>query len=178
MPGTKTFLAQDLSNFFEAVWLNLPATAAKMLLGMGNENELREAGWKAYDAWESLSNEAANAFYANPLVAEFAGRMMETALRLQQMGAVMSAVFFGNLWQSFGSPTRREVAELRDELLALREELAAYTGRPPISGGAAKPEPENALESPHALRDLWKGATNGNASAMHDFQSRRRSAAY
>jgi len=129
MPGTKSLLAQELTNFFEAAWLELPAEAGKVLLGAGDEQALRKAGWKAYDAWISLANALTNAVYSDPIVGEATGRVMETALRLRQIGGAMAAAFFGILWPSIGLPTQSEIVALRDELLSLREELAAYTAR-------------------------------------------------
>jgi hypothetical protein len=129
MPSAKSFLAQELSNFFEAAWLDLPAEAGKVLLGAGSENELRQAGWKAYDAWVNLANGLTNTLYSDPLVAEATSRVMEAALRLRQISGLMAAAFFGNLWPLIGLPTHNEMVALREELLSLRDELAAYAAR-------------------------------------------------
>jgi hypothetical protein len=166
MPGTKPFLTQYLSKFFEAVWLDLPVEAGKILLGTGNEKELRKAGWKAYDAWIGLANELTNAFYSDPIIGEVTGQMMESALRLRLIGEAMASAFFGNLWPSIGLPTHREMAAVRDELLTLREELAAYAARLPVSDDSANTDAQD------TLRTIWKSAqlntyraTNGNGSA-------------
>jgi hypothetical protein len=152
MPGTKSFLAQELSKFFEAAWLNLPAEAGKILLGMGDERELRKAGWKAYDAWVSLANEITNTIYSDPIIGEASGRLMEAALRWRQVGDMMAMAFFGNLWPSIGLPTHREVVALRDDLLALREELAAYTANLPPPQAL----PETATDGEQIAG--WRGA--------------------
>jgi hypothetical protein len=129
MPG-KFLLAEQLSNFFEAAWLELPAEAAKVLTGATDEKALRKTGWKVYDAWVSLANEVTNAIYSDPIVGEASGRMMETALRLRQIGGTMTAAFFGNFWPAIGLPTHNEMLALREDLLALREELASYAKLP------------------------------------------------
>jgi hypothetical protein len=158
-------LAKELSNFFEAVWLELPAEAGKVLLG-GNEKGLHKAGWKAYEAWVSLANELTNAIYSDPIIGHVNGRAMEMALRLRQIGGTMATAFFGNLWPSVGLPTHSEMVALRDELLALREELAAHTTRLPLPEDPVETDAENA---PGAV---WKRtqpggyrATNGNGNA-------------
>jgi hypothetical protein len=163
MPGTKSFLAQELTNWFQAAWLELPAEAGKVLLGAGDEKGLRNAGWKAYDAWVSLANELTNAVYSDPIIGEATGRVMETALRLRQIGGTMAAAFFGNLWPSIGLPTHNEMAALRDELRALREELAAYS--------AGRPLPGDSAETDTQLPGVWKRThlngyptTNGNSN--------------
>ena len=165
MAGTKSFLAQELTKFFEAAWLDLPAEAGKALLGAGDEKELRKAGWKAYDAWISLANEFTNAVYSDPIIGRVTGQVMESALRLREISGAITTASFSNLWPSIGLPTRSEMAAVRDDLLALREELAAYAANVPVSGDAAKTDVEV------RLRAVWKGArlngylaANGNGS--------------
>jgi hypothetical protein len=133
MAGRKSYLAKELTELFEAAWLDLPAEAAKTLLGAGNEQQLRKAGWRAYDAWVSVANELTNAIYADPVIGEVSAGMMETALRLQQIGGVMAGAFFGNLWPAIGLPTHSEIVAVREELVALREELAALPARLPAA---------------------------------------------
>ena len=132
MPSAKSFLTQELTKFFEAAWFDLPAEAGKALLGVGDENGLQKAGWKAYDAWVRLANELTNAVYADPLIAETTGRVMEAVLRFRQISGFMAAAFFGNLWPFIGLPTHYEMVALREDLLSLREELAAYAARLPV----------------------------------------------
>jgi hypothetical protein len=183
MTGTKSFLAQELTKFFEAAWLEVPAEAGKILLGIGDEHELRRAGWKAYDAWVSLANEMTNAVYSNPIIGEATGRVMESVLRLQQIGGTMAAAFFGNLWPSLELPTHSEIVALRDDLLALREELAANAIRTP----ASQDSDETYAQDPQ--RAGWRGArlngalfngyrvTGGNAARGSANQGKRHVAA-
>lgn len=170
MPGTKSFLAQELTKFFEAAWLDLPAEAGKILLGASDEKQLRKAGWKAYDAWVSLANELTNAVYSNPIIGGATGQVMELALRMRQIGGTMAAASLSNLWPSIGLPTHSEMTALRDELIALREELTAYAARMPVSDDAANTDAQETLQA------IWKGvqlngyrATNGNGSTMRRF---------
>jgi hypothetical protein len=157
MPGTKSYLAEEMSNFFEAVWLDLPVEAAKFLFGAGDEKRFRKAGWKAYDAWIRLANEMTNALYANPLLGETSGRLIEATLRLRQIGGAMTSAFFGNFWPAVGLPTHTELVALREDLLALREELAAYAARLPVDDSAA-------AESQQGLR------ATGKASQINGFR--------
>jgi hypothetical protein len=142
-------LAQELTRFYEALWLDVPHEAAKMLVDAGNEKQLRKAGWRAYDAWVSVANELVNMFYADPVVGEISGQFIEAALRWRQISEAAGAVFFGNLWPSIGLPTHGEIVALRDELRALREELAAYADLP-----APRPAAEPGV--PHVER-IWQG---------------------
>jgi len=175
MPGTKSLLAQELSNFFEAAWLELPAEAGKILFGAGNEQGLREAGWKAYDAWISLANELTNAVYSDPIVGEASGWAMEAALRLRQIGGAMAEAFFGNLWPSIGLPTHGEIVTLREELLSLREELAAYTARlsVPDSAGTDTQDTRAAVWKRVQLNGYRATTSNGNMTRRFADQGKR-----
>lgn len=169
MLRTTSFAAQAFTKFVEAAWLDLPAEAGKFFVGIGDENKLRKTGWKAYDAWINLANELTNEAYSNPLAGSAVGQAMAWALRLQQVGAAITAAAFGKLWPSIGLPTHREMAALRGELLALREELAAYAARLPGSEATAW------TESQHVSRAAWKSAqlngydaANGNGIVAND----------
>jgi len=148
MPGTKSFFLEQLSNLLEAVWLELPAQAAKVLAGASDPDALRQAGWKAYDAWLSLANEFTNTVYSDPMVGEISGRMMETALRFRQITGTTASGFFSNFWPSIGLPTQNEIAALRGELLSLRQELASY-------GSLAVAEPSAEMDARDKSEILW-----------------------
>jgi len=181
MPGTHS-LFQELSHFCEVAWLDLPAEAGKILLGASDEKSLREAGWKAYDAWIRLANEFTNIIYADPIVGQVSGRMMESALRLRQIGGAMVTASLSNLWPSIGLPTSAEIAAVRGELLALRQELASREDSTPYAHGlttaaSASADPLRAVNAPQSL---WSGAlpngyrTNGNGHAAHRSHQEKR----
>lgn len=177
MPGTRSFLVEELSKWVETTWLQLPAEAAKVLTGASDSKGLRKAGWKAYDAWVSLANEFTNNVYSDPIVGEASGRMMETALRLRQITGTMASAFFANFWPSLGLPTHNEMAALRDELLALREELASYAR-------LVAAEPSAAMDVRDKPGTLWKQAQlnghraeNGNPIRRSPSQVKRNVAA-
>jgi len=92
-------------------------------LGNGDKHALRNAGWKAYDAFVSLANEATNLVYTNPAVGLLTGQTIERALQIQHIGSAAASAFFGNLWPALGLPAANEVAALRREITALHEEL-------------------------------------------------------
>src|SRR5712692_2854276 len=55
-----TTLVDFASRFIEAGWVEMPGALMKRLTAAGAEEEAYEAGWKAYDAWVRLANEAVN----------------------------------------------------------------------------------------------------------------------
>lgn len=123
MGSKRSQVVQELGKFAQAFWLELPAAAARNLRGDGAGEELQDAGWKAYDAWISLTNEVTNQVYESPLFGNLIGRTMESTLRIQQAGNALASAFFGNLWPAIGIPTRDEIEALRTEVSALRHEI-------------------------------------------------------
>jgi hypothetical protein len=161
MPGTKSYLAEQLSTFFEAAWLEFPAEAAKVLAGAGDEKALRKTGWKVYDAWVSLANELTNAIYSDPIIGEASGRMMETGLRLRQIAGITTAAFFDNFWPAIGLPTQNEMIALRGDLLALREELASYA-KLPVAPESAETDAQDPLAASWKRAQLNGYRVNGS----------------
>lgn len=111
--------------FIDAGWVKLPGALARQLTGDGSEQDVHEAGWKAYDAWVRLANESVNRLYADRAFSETMARAFETNLGFGRIAETFASAFFGNLWPAIGLPTASEVHSLRSELTALREELLA-----------------------------------------------------
>jgi hypothetical protein len=111
--------------FIEAGWVELPGAVIKRLTAAGAERETHEAGWKAYDAWVRLADEAVNTLYADRAFGETMARAFETNLGFGRIAETLASAFFGNLWPAVGLPTASEVHALRGELTGLREELRA-----------------------------------------------------
>jgi hypothetical protein len=122
---------EQLSKFSEAM-LEMRYVAARSMFaadrdqdrGQSGEQELQQAGWKAYDAWIQLLSESANGLYASPEVGASVGRSMEASLRWQRLGSAMTGAFFAALWPAVGLPSAAELTELRAEVGALRDDLA------------------------------------------------------
>jgi hypothetical protein len=125
MSSRASRVVEELAKFARAAWFELPLAAAKRVIGAGDEKNLTEAGWKTYDAWVRLANEATNELYANRLFGDLTGRSMESMLRVRRVGDALASAFFGNLWPAVGLPTASEIRALRDEVMALREETRA-----------------------------------------------------
>jgi len=119
----KSEMTEDFGKLFEAAWVDLPTAAVKRLLSNDNEGAVREAGWKAYDAWVSLANDASNRMYANPVFGSIAGRGIQAGLQVTRVIDAVASAVFGNLWPAIGLPTATDVQALRADLKALREEL-------------------------------------------------------
>jgi hypothetical protein len=116
-------MTEDIGKLFEATWLDLPAAAVKRLFASDGEGAVREAGWKAYDAWVRLANDASNRMYANPTFGSVVGRGIQSGLQVTRVVDAVASAIFGNLWPAIGLPTATDVQALRADVKALREEL-------------------------------------------------------
>lgn len=152
-------MVNELVKFCEAAWFDLPLAAARRIAGAEDQSGLSAAGWKAYEAWVSLSNEAANRLYANRTFGEVTGRTIETALRLQRVGDALTSAFFGNLWPALGLPTASQVGALRDEVAALREAAtiasSAHKLEPRAEPGTASDKGLHVVHNGSSPEALW-----------------------
>ena len=119
----KSETSDDFGKFIEAAWFDLPAAAIKRAISNEDEGAVRDAGWKAYDAWVRLANDASNRLYANPTFGSLAGRGIQTGLQMTRVVDAVASAIFGNLWPAIGLPTATDVQALRADVKALREEL-------------------------------------------------------
>ena len=92
---------------------------------LGKSRELQEAVWNTYDTWIRFANEFTSLLYADPLFGAAAARWIELALGWQRFGSALAGAFSATLWPTIGLPTATELAELRAEVRALRESVAA-----------------------------------------------------
>jgi hypothetical protein len=125
MKSELTSVVDFVFKFIDAGWVELPGALTKGLTAGSGEQDVYEAGWKAYDAWVRLANEAVNRLYADRTFGETAARAFETNLGLGRLAETFASAFFGNLWPAVGLPSASEVQTLRSELTGLREELRA-----------------------------------------------------
>jgi hypothetical protein len=160
----KSEMSEDFGKLFEAAWFDLPAAAIKRLLSNDDEGAVRDAGWKAYDAWVRLANDASNRMYANPTFGSIAGRGIQTGLQVTRVVDAVASAIFGNLWPAIGLPTATDVQALRADVKALREELRtvrAETADEAIADdrqeGAFAPPPRRGDSESAAAAIIWNG---------------------
>jgi len=92
------------------------------------ERELQHAQWKFYDDWVGLLSELANSLFASPEVGTSVRRSTKIALKWQCLGSAIAEAFSAAWWPAIGLPSAAELTELRAEIVALRDELAANRG--------------------------------------------------
>ena len=158
---------EQLTKLGEAM-VEMPFVTVRAVLAPGHDGsamqEIQQAGWKTYDAWVQVVNESTNSLYASPEVGSSMGRTMEASLRWQRLGSAMTDAFFAALWPAVGLPSAAELSELRAEVGALRDDLAAARLEAEEARAA-----EIALHDEHPLIDpliaMWNGGWAPAAAA-------------
>ncbi len=84
MERKSTRLWDEFTNFYTSAWIDLPFTALRQMAGVKGD-DIRAAGWRAYDSWISLMNESTNQLYSNRAFADASGRALEAALTVRHM---------------------------------------------------------------------------------------------
>ncbi|HVA77044.1 MAG TPA: hypothetical protein VNF27_04070 [Candidatus Binataceae bacterium] len=149
---------RSMVDFAEAIMIDLPIAAAKRLLARTDERELNEAGWKAYDAVVQVANNATSRVYSNSAFGRAAAGAMEFAVRVQRLNVALSGAIFANLWPAIGLPAAAEVEAIRQEVSALRSEIADARA---IAGLAVPAELRDRHEHPRFDVETAMMATSG-----------------
>ena len=89
----------------------------------GIDRQLHELGWKAYDTVIGAANSATNTVFTSPTIGNVLGGAIDIMLRYQRFNAAVAGAFFTALWPAVGLPSATEVASIRGEVRAMREEL-------------------------------------------------------
>jgi len=172
---------EHLSKFGEAM-IEIPFVAARNIFAQDRDQsgeqdiqrnpqeDLQQAGWKAYDAWVKLLNESANGFYVSLQVGASVGRSMEASLKWQRLGSAMTSAFFAALWPAVGLPSAAELTELRAEVGALRDDLAMARLEAEEARAAEIETPVDEHQAGDPLTAMWNG---GWTPATAPFVSKR-----
>lgn len=163
---------EEFGKFTEAM-MELPFAATRHLVGAAVEDEVQAVGWKAYDAWVRLANQATEDMYGSQAFGTAVGTSMEQALKWQRVGSAMAGAFFGALWPAIGLPTAAELNDLRAEVRALRDEVAesrleAEEARA-TTRAHVRPAEQPVYDALAAMRNGWIPTMAAFASeGMHD----------
>ena len=154
-------MTEDFGKLFEAAWIDLPSAAVKRALAGEDQGDVSAAGWKAYDAWVRLANDASNRMYANPTFGAMAGRGIQAGLQITRVVDAVASAIFGNLWPAIGLPTATDVQALRADVKALREELRTIREDAGAAANAERDEdnyaPAHSESANAAAEIIWNG---------------------
>ncbi len=118
---------RSVVDFAEAALIDLPIAATKRMMAAGNNRELNEAGWKAYDAAISAANAVTDRTYTNSTAGWIAASALDFGVRLQRLNAALSGAIFATLWPALGLPPAGEIEAMRSEIAALRNQVQIAT---------------------------------------------------
>ena len=124
MAQKSTQLADAITNLADAALIDLPRLAiARLFNSAGSDRELRNVGWKAYDASIAIATELTNRLYSSPRVGRVSGRAIDVSLKFQRLADAAAGAFFAALWPMVGLATTSEIRRLSDKIDSLREQL-------------------------------------------------------
>jgi len=115
--------SKDLMTLYKGLFIELPMAGSKAALGVGKDNEVEGAVWKAYEAAIRLVNGSTDALYQNPFFGDAIGRTLPGLLRTQRLTSAVSGAAFAAMRAVTGLAGGSEVQALRGELRDLRLEL-------------------------------------------------------
>jgi hypothetical protein len=116
-------LVSAVNTLAEALLIDLPLFAVGHLFDRRFGDDLRKAGWRAYDAGVATATELTNRVYSSRRVGRVSGRALDASLKLQRLADAASGAFFAALWPMVGLPTASEMRRLSDQMESLREQL-------------------------------------------------------
>jgi hypothetical protein len=130
MERKSTRLWDELTNFYTSAWIDLPLAAMRQAFGVKGD-DLRRVGWRAYDSWIALMNEATNELYSNRAFADASGRALEAAFTIRHI----SDQFATAASVAFAAPTEPSVV-VSDPRLDLEAREYRPGGRSVTTGRA------------------------------------------
>jgi hypothetical protein len=105
------------------VLFDVPITASKRGLGIGEEDAIANAAWKGYDASMRLGSSAIDLLYNSGPLGGLLARSAPSLLRWQRLNSALIGAFFTALWRTVDLPTAADVNAVREELHTLAANL-------------------------------------------------------
>jgi hypothetical protein len=90
MAHNNSQLSSAVSNLAEAILIDLPLFAIGRLFDRTFNDELRQAGWKAYDASVAISTELTNRAYGSRRVGRVSARTLDASLKVRRLADAAS----------------------------------------------------------------------------------------
>ena len=117
--------SKDLASLYKMLFIELPTTSSKALLGLGEDGALEQTVWKAYDTRIRLVNRSTDSLYQNPFFGDALGRSLPGLLQAQRLTSAVSGAAFA-AWRSLtGLAGAAEIHAVRSEIRDLRRELSS-----------------------------------------------------
>jgi hypothetical protein len=141
----------DIASLYQALAAEIQEVLRKATAAGGDREDVEAAAWKAYEAWVRAAHASIEKIVATPAIGDVAAVVLNSFLRLQQIGNSLVGSLFAPLWPLVGLTPLTETQALFDRIESLRREVRRLTApetRKPIAPveqpRASAPKPRNA----------------------------------
>jgi hypothetical protein len=148
----------DIASLYQALGVEVQEALRQATAAGGDREELQAAAWKAYEAWVRAAHASIEKVVATPAVGDAAAVVLNTFLRIAQVGNSVVGSLFAPLWPLVGLTPLTETQALFDRIESLRLEVRKLT-----APGMPKPIAPVATSRASTMRS--RRSHNGNVTA-------------
>jgi Poly(R)-hydroxyalkanoic acid synthase subunit (PHA_synth_III_E) len=151
----------DIASLYQALAAEVLEVLRKALAAGADRKDVEAAAWKAYDAWVRAAHASIEKIVATPAIGDVAAALLNSFLRLQQIGNSVVGSLFAPLWPLVGLTPLTETQALFDRIESLRREVRQRTGPGRLEHIASMEKPR---ASAPKSRNTSRRAQNGHPS--------------
>jgi hypothetical protein len=140
----------DIASLYQALAAEVQEVLRKASAAGGDREDVEAAAWKAYEAWVRAAHASIEKIVATPAIGDVAAAVLNSFLRLQQIGNSVVGSLFAPLWPMVGLTPLTETQALFDRIESLRREVRVRTApgtsktiAPIEQPSASAPKPRN-----------------------------------
>jgi len=148
----------NMVSLYQSLGAELLEVLRKASAAGSDREEVRAAAWKAYEAWVRAAHASIEKVVATPAVGDAAAAVLNTFLRVVQIGNSVVGSLFAPLWPMVGLTPLTETQALFDRIESLRREVRNLTA-------PRTPKPIEPVVPPRAATPRPRRAQNGSSSA-------------
>jgi hypothetical protein len=113
----------DIASLYQALGAELQEVLRKAFATGSDRDEVKATAWKAYEAWVRAAHVSIEKVVATPAVGDMAAAVLNTFLRVAQIGNSVVGSLFAPLWPMVGLTPLTETQALFDRIESLRREV-------------------------------------------------------
>jgi hypothetical protein len=126
----------DIASLYQALAAEVQEVLRKASAAGADRKDVEAAAWKAYEAGVRAAHASIEKVVATPAIGDMAAAVLNSFLRLQQIGNSVVGSLFAPLWPLVGLTPLTETQALFDRIESLRREVRQHTApdtRKPIA---------------------------------------------
>jgi hypothetical protein len=148
----------NMVSLYQSLGAELLEVLRKASAAGSDREEVRAAAWKAYEAWVRAAHASIEKVVATPAVGDAAAALLNTFLRVAQIGNSVVGALFAPLWPMVGLTPLTETQALFDRIESLRREVRNLTAPRTL-------KPIEPVVPPRVATPRPRRAQNGSSSA-------------